>query len=50
MFTETTKVEIRLGASEVIKAIQLQVKNEKIWRWTESPYQQDELKRITSVI
>jgi hypothetical protein len=50
MFTEATKVEIRLTASDVIKSIQSHVKHEKIWKWTDAPYQQDEVKRITANI
>jgi hypothetical protein len=48
MFMESSKVEVRLTASEVLKAIQLHVKTEKIWKWTDVSYQQDEIKRITS--
>jgi hypothetical protein len=48
MFMEASKVEVRLAASEVLKAMQLRIKNEKIWKWTDVSYQQDEIKRITS--
>ncbi len=51
MFTDSAKVEIRLALSEILKLIQSQLKgSEKVWKWTESPFQQDEIKRITSMI
>lgn len=50
MFTELTKVEIRLASSDILKFIQGQVKGDKIWKWAESPFHQDEIKRITSTV
>ena len=47
MFNESSKVEVRLAASELLKTIQIQVRNEKIWKWVDLPHQQDELRRIT---
>ncbi len=48
MFSDSSKVEIRLVCSELLKSIQTYVRQDRIFKWAESGNHQEEIKRITA--
>eukprot|EP01034_Spumella_vulgaris_P022814 gene22813-28984_t len=47
LFSSTTKGDARMAAIDCMKALQGQVRGERIWLWSDEAAQQEELRRIT---